>query len=206
MGGLNFISVKGPELFSKWVGESEKAVAETFRKARMAAPCVIFFDEIDALGGSRGRGALGVEDRVLGQLLSEMDGMKDNAHIIVIGATNRPDMLDAALLRPGRFDRVLYVAPPDHDTRKQIIDIQLKRIPHSPSISVDSLAEKTAGFSGAEVATICKEASMLALEEDLNAQQVTDHHFQRALKDARPQITREMLKYFEGFHRKFNSI
>ncbi|CBZ54571.1 putative ATPase, AAA family domain-containing protein [Neospora caninum Liverpool] len=175
---MNFISVKGPELFSKWVGESERAVREVFRKARQNAPCVIFFDEVDAMGGDRETGdAGGVDSRVLSQLLNEMDGIGPVREVVVIAATNRPDLLDAALLRPGRLDRLVYVPLPDREARREIALKMLKNMPVKFSGQVrgdqngqgttcaDSLARATHGYSGAEIVMICREASMAAVRE-----------------------------------------
>jgi transitional endoplasmic reticulum ATPase len=139
----NFISIKGPELLSKWVGESEKGVREVFRKARQAAPCVIFFDELDAIAPTRGAnfGDSHVTERVISQLLTELDGLEILTNVIVIGATNRPDIIDVALLRPGRFDRLLYVPPPDHDSRTEIIKIHTKKKPLAEDVRIEELAD-----------------------------------------------------------------
>ncbi len=163
----NFISVKGPEFFSKWVGESERAVRETFRKARLAAPCIIFFDEIDALAASRGLGAMdgGAGERVISQILTELDGLEELHNVTVIAATNRPDLVDPALLRPGRFDRLLAIPPPDLAARKAILRIHAKRKPLERDVSLDEFAKRTDGFSGADLAGMVNEAAMLAIRE-----------------------------------------
>eukprot|EP00596_Hydrurales_sp_CCMP1899_P010717 CAMPEP_0119054748 /NCGR_PEP_ID=MMETSP1177-20130426/75282_1 /TAXON_ID=2985 /ORGANISM="Ochromonas sp, Strain CCMP1899" /LENGTH=143 /DNA_ID=CAMNT_0007035099 /DNA_START=425 /DNA_END=852 /DNA_ORIENTATION=+ len=132
--GLNFLAVRGPELLSKWLGESEKAIQTLFKRARAAAPSLIFFDEIDALAGKRGDSSAGVNDRVLSQLLTELDGaqgygISQTKRVVVVAATNRPDMLDSALIRPGRIDRKIYVPPPDDESRAQILSIQLSKMP-----------------------------------------------------------------------------
>lgn len=200
---LNFLSIKGPELFSKWVGESERAVREVFRRARQVAPAIIFFDELDALGGERGSGGSGggsnVQERVLAQLLTEMDGVTALANVTVVAATNRPDRIDKALLRPGRLDRIVYVPLPDTDTRKQIFSLQLKKMPICPTIDVNTLVEKTEGYSGAEVLAVCHEAAMKALQEDIMAQVVTEEHFKVALATVTPRTPPSLLKLYEDY-------
>jgi transitional endoplasmic reticulum ATPase len=163
----NFISVKGPELLSKWVGESEKGVREIFRKARQAAPCIVFFDELDAVAPRRGRseGDAHVTERVISQMLTEMDGLEDLKGVVVIGATNRPDILDEALLRPGRFDRILEVPLPDKEARKDILKIHTKRKPLDNTVDMDKLVELTGGFTGADIAAIVNAAAMSAIKE-----------------------------------------
>ncbi|HHO57232.1 MAG TPA: AAA family ATPase, partial [Thermoplasmatales archaeon] len=152
----NFISVKGPEFLSKWVGESEKAVRETFRKARQAAPCIIFFDEIDAIAPSRGgMGDSHVTERVISQLLTELDGLEELRDVTVIAATNRPDIIDPALLRPGRFDRLIYIPPPDKKAREEIFKIHTRKKPLAKDVSIKELAEKTEGYTGADIAAVC---------------------------------------------------
>jgi len=161
----NFISIKGPELLSKWVGESERGVREIFHKARLAAPCVIFMDELDSLVPTRG-GGFGdnqVTERVISQVLTEMDGLEDLRDVVVIGATNRPDMIDPALLRPGRFDRLLYVPVPDLEARKEIFKIHIKDRPLGKDISVDELAKRTDGYSGADIQAVVDAAAMIAI-------------------------------------------
>jgi transitional endoplasmic reticulum ATPase len=165
----NFISVKGPELLSKWVGESEKGVREIFRKARQAAPCIVFFDELDAVAPRRGRSEVGgdahVTERVISQMLTEMDGLEDLKGVVVIGATNRPDIIDEALLRPGRFDRILEVPYPDKESRKDILKIHTKRKPLDNTIDIDKLVELTGGFTGADIAAVVNAAAMSAIKE-----------------------------------------
>lgn len=205
--GMNFLAVKGPELFSKWVGESERAVQALFRRARLVAPAVVFFDEIDALAARRGAsgeggGAGGVSDRVLSQLLHELDGIEPLKQVVFVAATNRPDLLDPALLRPGRVDRVLYVPPPDADARQQILHIHLRSVPLGGSVDVPALALRTEGFSGAELAALCREASLEALTESLDAATVGAVHFERALARMRPQITADMLAFYRSFQRQ----
>ncbi|KAG9300217.1 hypothetical protein G9A89_002663 [Geosiphon pyriformis] len=200
-GGLNFIAVKGPELLSKWVGESEKAISEIFRKARAASPSIVFFDEIDALTVKRGtgHGNANVADRVLSQLLSEMDGIKPLINVIIVAATNRPDIMDKALLRPGRFDRILFVCPPDFKSRQEIFRIQLGRMACAIDVNIDELAEKTEGFSGAEVVALCQEAGLRAMEENLEATEVRHEHFLRAMSECIRRITPEMMNFYDKF-------
>ncbi len=201
----NFISVKGPELLSKWVGESEKAVRETFKKARQAAPTVIFFDEIDAMVPKRGRRDAGsqVGERVISQLLTEIDGLEDLENVIVIGATNRPDLVDPALLRPGRFDRVMMVSAPDKEARKEIFKIHTRETPLADDVDLESLAAKTEGYSGADIAAVCKEAGMLALRKDIETDTVEKSHFEKALKSVGPSITDDIIDTYQEFGKKY---
>ena len=195
---MNFLAVRGPELLSKWLGDSEKAVQSLFKRARTSAPCIIFFDEIDALATKRGSSSSAVNDRVLSQLLVEIDGIQSvhgKASVIVVAATNRPDMLDPALLRIGRFDRKIYVPPPDHQSRAQIIEMHLKNVPTSPDVAVKTIVEKTEGFSGAEVVAVISEATILAIDEDLA--EVCMRHYLEAAESIKPQITEAMTKFYE---------
>jgi transitional endoplasmic reticulum ATPase len=197
----NFITIKGPEVFSKWVGESEKAIREVFRKARMAAPAVIFFDEIDSLAPRRGLGFAdsGVTERVISQLLTEMDGIVTLEDIVVIAATNRPDIVDPAVLRPGRFDRLIYVPEPDEKTRLQIFKIYTKNMPLAKDVDLYNLAALTKYYSGADIEALCREAAMHALRRDVNAKEVTLQDFQEAMKQIRPSITPDMEKWYKSF-------
>lgn len=164
----NFISIKGPELLSKWVGESERGVREVFRKARQASPTIIFFDELDSITPIRGgHGDSHVTERVISQILTELDGLEELKEVVVIGATNRLDMVDPALLRPGRFDKLLNVPVPDLEARKEILNIHLKNKPLTKDVSADQLAEKTEGYSGADLAALCNTASMLVIKEHI---------------------------------------
>src|SRR5881296_2371877 len=167
----NFISVKGPELLSKWVGESEKGVREIFRKARQAAPCIVFFDELDAVAPRRGGsdGDSHVTERVISQMLTEMDGLEDLKGVVVIGATNRPDMIDEALLRPGRFDRLLEVPVPDREARMQIFQIHTRNKPLDRSVSLDKLVEMTDGYTGTDVAALVNAAAMSAIKQHIDS-------------------------------------
>lgn len=203
--GLNFFSIKGPELFSKWVGESERAIREMFRKARAAAPAILFFDEIDALAAERGQGQSAVGDRVLAQLLTEIDGVEKLSQVAIVAATNRPDIVDKALLRPGRLDSMVYVPLPDLPTRKEIFEIHAKRMPLPVQSDtergqfISELAEMSQGYTGAEVAAICQKAGLIALGESLQAEAVTQAHFAEAFKRVRPRIKADMIAFYEEF-------
>ncbi|MBN2333991.1 CDC48 family AAA ATPase [Candidatus Bathyarchaeota archaeon] len=165
---VNFISVKGPELLSKWVGESERGVREVFRKARQAAPCIIFFDEVDSIVPPRGKDmGTNVTERVVSQILTELDGLDALKDVVVIAATNRPDMVDPALMRPGRIDRILYISNPDIEARKEIIRIHTRGKPLGPDVDVDRLAEQMENYSGADIAATCSAASMAAINDYL---------------------------------------
>jgi transitional endoplasmic reticulum ATPase len=188
----NFICVKGPEVLSKWVGESEKAVREIFRKARETAPCIIFFDELDSIAPRRGfHTDAGVTDRIVNQLLTEMDGIQSLKGVVVLGATNRPDILDPALLRPGRFDRVLYVPPPDKAARLAIFKIHTREMPLDEDVDLDILASVTEGYTGADIEAVVREAAMLAARENINAQKVSMRHFEKALLKIKPSVGAE---------------
>ncbi|CAK7340295.1 unnamed protein product [Dovyalis caffra] len=186
--GLNFLAVKGPELFSKWVGESEKAVRSLFAKARANAPSIIFFDEIDGLAVIRGKESDGVSvsDRVMSQLLVELDGLQQRVNVTVIAATNRPDKIDAALLRPGRFDRLLYVGPPNRNDREDIFCIHLRKVPCSSDVSIKELACLTDGCTGADISLICREAAVAAIEENIDASEVSMQHLKSAIQQVQP--------------------
>ncbi len=205
----NFISVKGPEFLSKWVGESEKAVRETFRKARQAAPCIIFFDEIDAIAPARGTSADShVTERVISQLLTELDGLEELRDVTVIAATNRPDIIDPALLRPGRFDRLIYIPPPDKEARKEIFRIHTRKKPLADDVNLDELAEKTEGYTGADIAAVCNEAVMAAIreyiekggkmdKEEMKKLKIHKRHFEEALKNVKPMTEEELKRYVD---------
>ncbi len=210
----NFISVKGPEFLSKWVGESEKAVREVFRKARQAAPCVVFIDEIDAVAPMRGRD-LGshVTERVVSQILTEMDGLEDLHNVTVIAATNRPDILDPALLRPGRFDRLIYVPVPDKDARKEIFRIHLRGKPLAEDVNLDNLAEKTEGYTGADIEAVCNEATMLAIREYIKSggdpenpksAKIEMQHLEEALRKIKP-LSKEEREMYERMAERFRN-
>ncbi|XP_070552754.1 ATPase family gene 2 protein homolog A-like [Ptychodera flava] len=198
---LNFIAVKGPELFSKWVGESERAVREVFRKARAAAPSIVFFDEIDALATQRG-GSGQAADRVLTQLLTELDGIEKLTDVTVVAATNRPDMIDKALMRPGRIDRILYVPLPDAETRKDIFQIQFRRIPIDGDVNIDNLVSRTDKYSGAEVVAVCHEAALSAMQENIEIPCISSRHFDKALEAVTPRIDESLIKFYEEYQEK----
>ncbi len=203
----NFISIKGPELLSKWVGESEKAIREVFRKAKMAAPCIVFFDEFDSIAPSRGRHTSdsGVSEKVLSQFLTELDGLEVMKDIVVIAATNRPDILDPALIRPGRIDRILLVHPPEEKARFEILKIFTKDMPLVANLKIEKLVEITEGFSGADIETWCREAAMIALRENIRARKVTMEHFKEARGDIHPSITKEVIDWYEKCGEKLKS-
>ena len=194
--GLNFIAIKGPELFSKYVGDTEKAIREIFRKARLSAPSIIFFDEIDAMATQRGSDDTSVSDRALCQLLNEMDGVESRAKVIVVAATNRLDIIDTALLRPGRFDRLIKVPLPNLEARKMILTIGFKKMPLADDINLDELAQAADGLSGAEVSLVCREAGLKALTdgatienmntpEEINAFKIQKKFVEEALNEVK---------------------
>ncbi|MEM2689476.1 MAG: CDC48 family AAA ATPase [Nitrososphaerota archaeon] len=200
----NFISVKGPEILSKWVGESEKAVREIFQRAREAAPCIIFFDELDAIAPRRGLHTdSGVTDRIVNQLLTEMDGIQILKDVVVIGATNRPDILDPALLRPGRFDRVIFVPPPDVEGRYQIFQIHTRDMPLADDVDLRKLAEMTEGYTGADIEALCREAALNAARENISTDRVYMRHFLAALEKVKPSIAPEQKREYERILTEF---
>ncbi|MBN1544691.1 CDC48 family AAA ATPase, partial [Candidatus Woesearchaeota archaeon] len=189
----NFILIKGPELLSKWVGESEKAVRKIFEKARQTSPSIVFFDEIDSLAPRRGAsGDNRVSERVVNQLLTEIDGLEELHNVVVIGATNRPDILDTALLRPGRFDRIIMVGAPDEKTREKVFEIHTKNMPLTKDVNIKELAKKTEGYAGADIASLCREAAIIALRKDMKSEHVSKKDFEEALDKVRPSITKEI--------------
>ncbi len=196
--GANFIAIRGPEILSKWVGESEKAIRQIFHRARQVAPVIVFFDEIDSIAPARGgRFDSGVTDRIVNQLLTELDGLEPLKRVIVIGATNRPELLDPALLRPGRFDRLIYIPPPDLKARKEIFKIHTRRMPLSDDVDFDELARRTELYTGADIAAVCREAALMVLREEFKPRPVTMRHFLEALKNVPPSLTRELIEYYE---------
>lgn len=228
----NFISVKGPELLTMWFGQSEENVREVFDKARSAAPCVLFFDELDSIGTARGSSqgdAGGAGDRVMNQLLTEMDGVGSKKNVFFIGATNRPDILDEALIRPGRLDQLIYIPLPDLPSRTSIFKAVLRKTPIAPNISFEFLASLTDGFSGADVTELCQRATKSAIREAIEAEEqrralmkdnenedeqmmevddpvptITRKHFEEALASARTSVTSYDLDRFEQFRKKFD--
>jgi SpoVK/Ycf46/Vps4 family AAA+-type ATPase len=196
-------------LFSKYVGDSEKAVRTVFSRARASSPAVIFIDEVDGLAGTRGGGGEGgapsVQDRVITQLLGEMDGLLPTANVTVVAATNRPDLVDAALLRPGRFDRLLYVPPPSEaEDRAAILRVQLKNTPLADDVDLTMAALATKGYTGADLSAICREAALAALEESLDATEVCARHVSTAMSRVRPSPApkQELLDMYEKFRRQ----
>jgi len=220
----NFISIKGPELLTMWFGESEANVREIFDKARAAAPCVLFFDELDSIAKSRGSSlgdAGGAADRVINQILTEMDGMGSKKNVFIIGATNRPDIIDPAILRPGRLDQLIYIPLPDLGSRINILKAVLKKSPLAPDVDLEYLAKQTPGFSGADLTEICQRACKLAIrqsiEEDIRrtkdkkpeememeeevdpVPEITRAHFEEAMKFARRSVSDNDIRKYEMF-------
>jgi transitional endoplasmic reticulum ATPase len=204
----NFITIKGPEVFSKWVGESEKAIREVFRKARMAAPAVIFFDEFDSLVPRRGMGYgdSGVSERVISQLLTEMDGIMTLEDVVIIAATNRPDIVDQAVLRPGRFDRLIYVPEPDEKARLEIFKLYTKEMPLAKDIDLQQLGGMTKSYSGADIEALSREAAMNALRKDVKSNEVALFDFQKAMEKIGPSIMPDMEAWYKGFMRQARRV
>jgi transitional endoplasmic reticulum ATPase len=204
----NFITIKGPEVFSKWVGESEKAIREVFRKARMASPTVIFFDEFDSLVPGRGMGYAdsGVAERVISQLLTEMDGLVSLEDVVIIAATNRPDIVDPAILRPGRFDRLIYVPEPDKDSRVEIFKIYTKNMPLAKDVDMSLLVTLTKKYSGADIEALCREAGMNAMRIDINTKEVNADDFKKAIEKIGPSIMPNMEAWYKGFMKNVRQL
>ncbi len=204
----NFILINGPSLLSKWVGESEKAVREIFRKARQTAPTILFFDEIDALAPRRGGSSFDTgrtTERIVNQMLSEMDGLESLNDVVIIAATNRPDIVDPALLRQGRFDRVILTPVPDEEGRRRIFEIYLKKMPLADGVSAEELAKKTAGYVGADIEGLCREAAMTALREDIKAKQVAMEHFEKASGVIKPSVDKDVEESYQEMENYFSS-
>jgi len=215
----NFISIKGPELLTMWFGESEANIREIFDKARQAAPCVLFFDELDSIarsrGGNSGGDAGGAGDRVINQLLTEMDGMESKKSVFIIGATNRPDIIDGALMRPGRLDQLIYIPLPDLASRMQVFKAVLKKSPIAKDVDLEFLAHKTEGFSGADLTEICQRACKLAIreliEKEITAKEggmeddtdpvpeITRAHFSESMRYARKSVSPNDIRKYEMF-------
>ncbi len=199
----NFISIKGPQLISKWVGESEKGIREIFRKARQVAPCIVFFDEIDSIANRRGADAGNkVTERMVNQLLTEIDGLEDLNNVVVIAATNRPDMVDPALLRPGRFDKIIMTPIPDEKARLDIFKVHTVNMPLSKDVDLEELSKLTDGYSGADIRAVCREAAMTALRVDKDASIVTKDHFDASLKEVKPSLDEETIDFYKNFIRR----
>jgi len=195
----NFVATKSSDLLSKWYGESEQQVSRLFARARQVAPTVIFIDEIDSLAPVRG-GGLGepaVTERVVNTILAEMDGLEELQGVVVMAATNRPNLIDPALLRPGRFDELIYVPVPDAKGRRHILGIHTKAMPLGPDVDLDSIAERTDRYTGADLEDLTRRAGLLALRESIQAQSVTMAHFEQSLRETRPSVTPEMEREYE---------
>jgi transitional endoplasmic reticulum ATPase len=214
----NFISIKGPELLNKFVGESEKGVREVFSKAKENAPTIVFFDEIDAIAGERGRqaGDSGVGERVVSQLLTELDGLEELEDVVVIATSNRPDLIDSALLRPGRLDRHVHVPVPDEDARRAIFDVHTREKPLAEDVDLDELARQTKGYVGADVEAVAREAAMAATREFVTSVDPADidgsvgnvridaEHFEQALEEVNPSVTEETRERYEEIEQRFD--
>jgi transitional endoplasmic reticulum ATPase len=201
----NFISVKGPEVLSKWVGESEKAVREIFKKAKQVSPAIVFLDEIDSIAPKRGTyGESGVTERIVNQLLTSMDGIEVLQGVVVLAATNRPDILDSGLLRAGRIDKMIYIPPPDETSRLKIFKVHTKNMPLDKDVNLTELAKKTEGYVGADIENLCREAGMVAFRNDPEATKVTQNDFLTALKAIKPSVDQEVLKFYSGFSEYIN--
>ena len=194
----NFISIKGPEVMSKWVGESEKAVRQIFKKAKQVAPAIVFLDEIDAIAPRRGMSSSdsGVTERLVNQLLTSVDGLESLEGVVIVGATNRPDIVDPALLRAGRFGRLVLIPVPDRDARLEIFKVHTRDMPLK-DVSLDDLADRTEDFSGADIESLCKEAGLIALRKNPKASKVTRKDFEEALAGARPSVDKETMEFYE---------
>jgi transitional endoplasmic reticulum ATPase len=206
----NFIATKSSDLLSKWYGESEQQIARLFARARQVAPTVIFIDELDSLVPARG-GGMGepqVTERVVNTILAEMDGLEELQSVVVIGATNRPNLIDPALLRPGRFDELVYVGVPDEGGRRRILGIHTERMPLAEDVDLNDLAARTGRFTGADLEDLVRRAGLYALRQSLDAQQVAMSHFEQALVDTRASVTPEMEKEYESIeaHLKQNAL
>ncbi|MHA1972046.1 MAG: CDC48 family AAA ATPase [Candidatus Hodarchaeales archaeon] len=200
----NFIAIRGPELLSKWVGESEKAIREVFRKAKQSAPSIIFLDELDAITPRRGAysGGSHVMESVVNQILSLLDGLESLHDVVVLAASNRPDMIDPALLRPGRFDRLVLVSAPDEKSRIKILEIHTKNMKLAPDVDIDKIAQQLKGYVGADIEAICREAVMIALRKNLDTKEINYHHFEEALKVVHPSCNEQIMKQFEELEKK----
>jgi transitional endoplasmic reticulum ATPase len=232
--GANFISVKGPELLNMWFGGSEANVRELFDKARAASPCILFFDEMDSIARARGSGGGGgsseTSDRVINQILSEIDGMGSGKTLFIIGATNRPDILDPGIMRPGRLDQLIYIPLPDRESRVSIFKANLRKSPIGPDVNMDELADVTDGFSGADLTEICQRAAKNAIRDSITAgierqkrvdaeeltqeeadalpdpvPAITSAHFEASMSKARKSVTPDIIKQYDDFTAKIKS-
>jgi len=202
----NFVAINGPEVFSKWVGESEKAIRELFKKAKQAAPSIIFIDEIDSIASMRGGSDSdsGVSERVVNQLLTSMDGLKNIQDVVVIAATNRPYSLDSALLRHGRFDRLILVPVPDRHVRLEILRIHTRSMPLE-DVNLEEVSKKLDGYVGSDIEALCREAAMLAMRKDIGAKSVSQSHFESAMKVVQPTVNPDVISYYERFRKEIES-
>ena len=195
----NFISVKGPEVLSKWVGESEKAVREIFKKAKQVAPTIVFLDEVDSIAPRRGQyGDTGVTERIVNQLLTSLDGIEVLQGVVVLAATNRPDIIDPGLLRAGRFDKMIYIPAPDAASRLKILEVHTKQMPLRKDVSIEDLSQKTEGYVGADLENLCREAGMMAYRENPEASEVSQQNFIDALKNIKPSVDEEVIKFYKN--------
>ena len=195
----NFISVKGPEVLSKWVGESEKAVREIFKKAKQVAPTIVFLDEIDSIAPRRGSyGDSGVTERIVNQLLTSLDGIEVLQGVVVLAATNRPDIIDTGLLRAGRFDKIIYIPPSDAESRLKILQVHTREMPLAKDVNLKEIAQKAEGYVGADLENLCREAGMVAYRENPDATEVAQKHFLSALKIIRPSVDEEVVKFYQN--------
>ncbi|MFH1445022.1 MAG: AAA family ATPase, partial [Nanoarchaeota archaeon] len=205
--GSNFISIKGPEVFNKWVGESEKKIREIFKRAKQVAPSIVFFDEIDAIAPHRGMNTGNrVSENIVSQILTEMSGLEDLHNVVVIAATNRPDMIDSALLRPGRFDRQIVVPAPDEKARYEIFKVHTKKMPLEKSINLKSMAKEAEGYTGADIEAICREAGMNALRENIKSEIVTKKHFDEAMKNIKPSLTDSLKNFYDNMEKQIKAV
>ncbi|MDR0791617.1 MAG: CDC48 family AAA ATPase, partial [Methanomassiliicoccaceae archaeon] len=195
--GANFICVNGPEIANKWLGESEKAIRQIFKRAKQMAPCIIFFDEMDSVAPRRGTSASSSLERVVNQLLTSMDGIESLRNVMIMGATNRPDMIDPALLRPGRFDKLILIGQPDADARLKILEVHTKNMPLR-DVDLKEIAKDTEGYVGADLEALCREAGMEAYRENPDIENVLRRHFDAALKAVMPSVDAELMKSYEN--------
>jgi len=194
---VNFISIKGPEVLSKWVGESEKAVRNIFKKAKQVAPCIVFFDEIDAIAAARGSDeGTNVSDRIVNQMLTSIDDLENIDNILIIAATNRPDMIDRGLIRAGRFDKILHVPVPDKEARKKIFKIYTKDMPLAKNVDIEKMVKRTEGYVGADIEGICRQAGLNALRKNIKSKIVKQGDFDKALETVRPSVDKYTIDYF----------
>jgi transitional endoplasmic reticulum ATPase len=201
----NFISIKGPEIMSKWVGESEKAVRMIFKKAKQVSPSIVFLDELDAIAPKRGgHFDSGATERVVNQLLTSMDGLEDLENVMVIAATNRPDIVDPALLRPGRFDKLVLIPVPDEASRMKILQVHTKDMPLE-KVDLAAISKRLEGYVGADIENLCREAGLAALRKSKTASKVTSEHFEEALASMRPSITPDVVKYYENMFKQLKT-